>query len=163
MEPADPYVGAMWIAQTRCQVSAGVAVPPAHVRDFYTDLHNMTLVHPLVESVDCVHRRRDSTGEYRDYRVKDRIPIGPLTLSVAYRASVLITPEGTVKTEARQFPQVRLSGVVTFAPTGTGTTITEDIEISAPRPLVAFTVSQAVKAHTAMLAQIGAYFENNPA
>lgn len=152
----------MWIAQTRHQLSAGVAAPPARVRDFYTDLTNMTLVHPLVESVHCVHRRSDSAGEHRDYEVKDRISFGPLTLAVKYDASVLITPEGIVKTQAHQFPQVRLSGIVTFAPTGPGTTIIEDIEINAPRPLAAFTVSQAIKAHTAMLAQIGAYFERNP-
>ncbi|MEZ0050127.1 hypothetical protein ABIA30_001117 [Mycobacterium sp. MAA66] len=149
----------MWIVQTRRRLTAEVPAPPALVRDFYTDLHNMTLVHPLVVSVDRVHRRSDAAGDFSDYLVRDRIPIGPLNLSVTYRASILVDPKGFVYTEARQFPQVKLSGAVTFDPSATGTTITENIDISAPRPLAAFTVGQAVKAHTAMLAAIGCHFE----
>jgi hypothetical protein len=55
-----------------------------------------------------------------------------LTLSVRYRPSVLVAPDGLVHTTARQFSTVRLSSTVTL--------------------------TQAVKAHTTMLAQIGEYF-----
>lgn len=145
----------MWIVQTHRRLSAEVPAPPDRVREFYADLHNMTRVHPLVTSVRCVAQRDDPAGVCRDYRIQDAIPLGPLTLSVRYRACVTITPDGVVHTEARQFPKVRLSGTVTFTPSDTGTTITEDIMISVPRPLSAFTVEQAVKAHTTTLTQIG--------
>jgi hypothetical protein len=148
----------MWIVQTRRQLSADVPASPESVREFYADLRNMTLVHPLVVSVACVEHRDDPAGDYRDFRIRDRIPLGPLTLSVRYRASVLVAPDGLVHTDARQFPKVRLSSTVTFTPAGTGTTITESIEIGAPWPLAAFTSTQAVKAHTAMLARIAEYF-----
>ena len=148
----------MWTVQSRRRLIAEVSAPPDRVREFYTDLHNMALVHPLVVSVRCVRERADPAGDFRDYRIRDRIPLGPLTLSVRYRASVLATPDGLVHTEARQFPKVRLLGTVTFAADGAGTVITESIDISAPRPLAAFTVDRAVEAHTAMLAQIGEYF-----
>ena len=149
------------MSQTRRRLSADVPAPPDLVRQFYVDLRNMTLVHPLVVSVACVEQRNDPAGDYRDYRIRDRIPLGPLTLSVRYRASVLVTPDGLVYTDARQFPKVRLSGTVTFTPADVGTTIIESIDISVPRPLAAFTVREAVKAHTAMLAQIGEYFRRH--
>ena len=148
----------MWIVQTRRRLTAEVPAPPDRVRAFYADLHNMTLVHPLVTSVTCAQHRVDPSGDYRDYRILDRIPLGPLTLSVRYRASVLLTPDGLVHTDSRQFPRVRLSGTVTFSPSPTGSTVTDDVMISAPRPLAAFTVAQAVTAHTAMLARMSDYF-----
>lgn len=153
----------MWIAQAHRELSAEVPAPPTDVRGFYVDLRNMALVHPLVVSVRCTEHRTDQTGEYRDYRVRDRIPVGPLAMSVVYHAEVLVTPDGLVRTEARQFPHVRLSGTVAFDATSTGTLITERIDISAPRPLAAFTVSRAVQAHTSMLARIAGYFEQGQA
>lgn len=148
----------MWIEQTRRRLTAEVPAPPDRVRAFYADLRNMTLVHPLVTSVTCVQHRADPSGDYRDYRIRDRIPLGPLTLSIRYRASVLVTSDGLVHTESRQFPKVKLSGTVTFTSSPAGSTVTEDVLIGAPRPLAAFTVTQAVAAHTALLARIADYF-----
>jgi len=152
----------MWTAQTRRRLSADVPAAPDEVRVFYCDLHNMTKVHPLVMSVHCEKHQIGPDGDYRDYRIDDRIPLGPLALRVRYRASVLLAPDGVAHTRARQFPQVQLDGTVTFTPAAAGTTITECIDISAPRPLAGYTVRQAVKAHTAMLARIGDYFRSNP-
>nr|WP_232004790.1 hypothetical protein [Mycobacterium sp. ACS1612] len=59
---------------------------------------------------------------------------------------------GPVTAEARRFPRVRLRTTVTFEPIDNGTRITEHIRILAPRLLAAMTVSEAVKAHAAMLA-----------
>ncbi len=152
----------MWISRSRFQLSEEVPGAPDAVRAFYTDLGNMTLVHPLVVAVDCLDDRQDARGHHRDYRVRDRIPLGPLNLAVAYRATVLIAPDGVVHTEARQFPSVRLNGTVTFVPAGPGTTVTESVDIEAPRPLASFTADRAEKAHAEMLAAIRRQFEKSP-
>jgi hypothetical protein len=64
-----------------------------------------------------------------------------------------------VITEARQFPRVRLHGVVAFTPIGAGTRVTEHIRFEVPRPLAAVTIRQAVAAHVEMLAGIRRHFE----
>jgi hypothetical protein len=63
-----------------------------------------------------------------------------------------------VHTEARQFPRVVLTGIVTFDPQGSGTRIAERITIEAPRPLSSVTAREAVRAHTDMLAGIRRHF-----
>ena len=66
---------------------------------------------------------------------------------------------GDVTAEARQFPRVRLRTTVTFEPIAAGTRVTEHMRIEAPRVLAAMTTSEAVKAHTAMLAGMRRSFE----
>ena len=148
----------MWLSRSRFELREEVPAAPDDVRTFYTDLANMKLVHPLVVAVACLADQQDVRGRRRDYRVRDRIPFGPFSLCVTYRATVLIAPDGVVHTEARQFPRVRLLGRVTFAHAGAGTTVTEAVDIEAPRPLMAFTAAQAEKAHAAMLAAIRRHF-----
>jgi len=53
---------------------------------------------------------------------------------------------------------VRLDSVVSFDVDPVGTRLTERIRISAPRPLVAMTVRQAVAAHIATLAGMRRHF-----
>lgn len=153
----------MWLSRSRFELREGVPGTPDEVRTFYTDLANMKLVHPLVVAVDRLADQQDVRGRRRDYRVRDRIPFGPLSLRVTYRATVLIAPDGVVHTEARQFPSVRLSGTVTFAPAGAGTALAEVVDIEAPSPFMAFTAAQAEKAHAAMLAAIRRHFEESSA
>ena len=152
----------MWMSRSRFELREEVPAAPDEVRTFYADLANMKLVHPLVVAVDCLVDRQGTGGRRRDYRVRDRIPFGPLALAVTYRATVLIAPDGVVHTEARQFPRVRLRGTVTFAASGAATTVTETVDIEAPRPLTAFTASRAEKAHAAMLTAIRRHFKEGP-
>lgn len=150
------------MSRSRFELSEEVPAAPDDVRTFYSDLANMKLVHPLVVAVDCLVDRQDVQGRHRDYRVRDRIPFGPLALAVTYRATVLTAPDGVVHTAAHQIPKVRLAGTVTFAASGAGTTVTETVDIEAPWPLTAFTAAQAEKAHAAMLAAIRRHFEESP-
>jgi ligand-binding SRPBCC domain-containing protein len=140
-------------------VSDVVAAPPDEVRDFYVDLDNIKLVHPLVVSVQSISRTETADGYTQTYRVRDRIPLGPVALGITYTAGVRVRAHGDVITEARQFPRVALHGVVSFAEAGDGTRITEQLRIEAPRPLAAVTVRQAVAAHVEMLAGIRRHFD----
>lgn len=139
-------------------LSEDVPAPPDEVRAFYVDLDNIKTVHPLVVSVRATTRTELADGYCQSYRVKDRIPFGPLTLPTSYSAHLRVASVGPVITEARQFPRVRLYGVVSFEPDGAGTRVVERLTIHAPRPLHEITTREAVKAHIVMLAGIRRHF-----
>jgi Polyketide cyclase / dehydrase and lipid transport len=147
-----------WIAHAERTLSEEVPAPPDAVRDFYVDLQNIKLVHPLIVSVEAVSRSETPDGYVQSYRVIDRIPLGPLTMQITYRARLQVPANGDVMTEADQSPGVRLRGTVSFEPIDSGTRVTERIRIAAPRPLAAVTTREAVKAHIEMLAGIRRHF-----
>jgi hypothetical protein len=156
-----------WIARAERTLSEQVPAPPHQVRDFYVDLDNIKLVHPLIVSVEVLSRDDTPDGGYlQAYRVIDRIPLGPFTIKTTYRARLQVPIDGSddnVLTEADQSPGVRLRGTVSFDPIGLnegGTRVTEHIRIAAPRPLASFTIREAVKAHITMLSGIRHYFES---
>jgi hypothetical protein len=149
-----------WIALADRTLSEEIPAPPDQVRDFYVDLDSIKVVHPLVVSVQTISRSDTADGYQQTYRVRDRIPLGPLSLRITYWASVEVPADGDVITEARQFPRVRLNGIVAFEPIASGTRLTERLRIAAPRLLAPMTQREAVDAHTAMLAGIRSHFEN---
>lgn len=148
-----------WVPSVERTLSDVVPGSVEDVRAFYVDLDNITLVHPLVVEVRTVARSETSDGYQQTYRVTDRIPVGPLRMRTSYTARLTVPDKGDVRTEARQFPLVRLRGTVSFEPTESGTRVTERIGIEAPRPLATMTVQKAVAAHIEMLAGIRRYFE----
>jgi ligand-binding SRPBCC domain-containing protein len=148
-----------WLARAEHVVSEEIPAPPNEVRDFYVDLDNIKRVHPLVVAVRATHRQQTADGYVQSYRVKDRIPMGPLRLRISYVARLHVPNAGDVTAEAHQFPGVRLRTTVTFEPTDAGTRVTEHMRIDAPRALAAMTIREAVKAHTAMLAGMRRCFE----
>jgi hypothetical protein len=149
-----------WVAHAERALSEEVPAPPDDVRDFYVDLDNIKLVHPLIVSVQATSRTETPDGYLQSYRVVDRIPLGPFTIKTAYQARLHVRVDGVVMTEADQSPGVRLRGTVSFDPIDGGTRLTERIRITAPRPLAAMTTREAVKAHIAMLAGIRRHFES---
>jgi hypothetical protein len=149
-----------WIAQVERTLSEDVPAAPDQVRDFYVDLDSIKAVHPLVVSVRTISRTETPDGYQQTYRVRDRIPLGMLNLRVSYWARLQVPVHGDVITEARQFPQVRLNGTVTFQPIDWGTCVIERLRIAAPRPLAAMTKREAVNAHIAMLSGIRRHFQS---
>jgi hypothetical protein len=149
-----------WIAHAERTLSEEIPAPPDQVRDFYVDLDSIKVVHPLVVSVQTISRSDSADGYQQTYRVRDRIPLGPLSIRITYWARLAVPTHGDVTTEARQFPRVRLNGTVAFQPIDSGTRLTERLQISAPRLLAPMTQREAVDAHIAMLAGIRSHFEN---
>ncbi|MGA9609936.1 MAG: SRPBCC family protein [Mycobacterium sp.] len=148
-----------WISHSAHTLTDEIPAPPNRVRDFYVDLDNIKVVHPLVVSVQTISRSQTPNGYQQTYRVHDRIPMGPLAIRITYWARVEVPEHGDVLTEARQFPRVRLNGTVNFQPIDAGTLLTERLQIAAPRLLAALTQREAVDAHVAMLAGIRSHFE----
>lgn len=147
-----------WTVHAQRTLSEQVPAAPDAVRDFYVDLNNIKLVHPLIVSVETVSRSETPDGYRQTYRVVDRIPLGPFTLRTSYQARVRVPVRGDVLTEADQSPGVRLRGTVSFEPADGGTRVTERISITAPRPLAGVTIREGVKAHVKMLAGIRSHF-----
>ncbi len=147
-----------WISHAAETLTEEIPAAPDEVRDFYVDLDNIKVVHPLVVSVQTISRSETADGYQQTYRVRDRIPMGMLAIRVSYFARVEVPVHGDVLTEARQFPRVRLRGTVTFEPIDSGTRLTERLRIAAPRPLAAMTRREAVNAHIAMLSGIRNHF-----
>jgi hypothetical protein len=150
----------LWVAHAERTISEEIPAAPDVVRDFYVDLDNIKEFHPLVVAVEVLSHEPTAGGYQKTYRVRDRIPLGPLTLPITYWAQVHVPKDGDVITEARQFPRVRLDGVVSFQPTEAGTRLTERLTIAAPRLLAAVTEREAVDAHAVMLAGIRSHFES---
>jgi hypothetical protein len=149
-----------WIVQAEKTLSEDVPAPADEVRDFYVDLDNIRLVHPLIVSVQAMSRTQTPDGYQQSYRVVDRIPLGPFTIKITYQARLHVPRDGDVLTEADQSPGVRLRGRVSFEPIDGGTRVTERIRIAAPRPLAPITTREGVKAHIEMLAGIRRHFES---
>ena len=149
-----------WTVHAERTLSEHVPASPDAVRDFYVDLDNIKLVHPLIVSVETVSRSATPDGYQQNYRVVDRIRLGPLTIRTSYQARLRVPARGDVLTEADQSPGVRLRGTVSFDPVEGGTQITERIGITAPRLLAGVTVREGVNAHVKMLAGIRSHFES---
>ena len=149
-----------WIVQAEKTLSEDVPAPADEVRDFYVDLDNIRLVHPLIVSVQAMSRTQTPDGYQQSYRVVDRITLGPFTIKITYQARLHVPRDGDVLTEADQSPGVRLRGRVSFEPIDGGTRVTERIRIAAPRPLAPMTTREGVKAHIEMLAGIRRHFES---
>ena len=149
-----------WITHATRTLTEEIPAPPDQVRDFYVDLDNIKVVHPLVVSVQTISRSQTPDGYQQTYRVRDRIPLGVLSIRITYWARVEVPAHGDVMTEARQFPRVRLNGAVTFQPIDSGTRLNERLQIAAPRLLAAMTQREAVNAHIAMLAGVRSHFQS---
>jgi ligand-binding SRPBCC domain-containing protein len=87
-----------WIASAERAVTDVVPAPPDEVRAFYVDLDNIKLVHPLVVSVQSVARTQTAEGYTQTYRVRDRIPVGPLAMGIVYTARLDVPVYGDVRT-----------------------------------------------------------------
>src|ERR1700730_4702505 len=115
----------LWIAHAERAISDEIPAPPDEVRDFYVDLDNIKDLHPLVVSVQLLEHHQTAKGYQKTYRVRDRIPLGPLSMRITWWPRVEVPRHGCVTTEARQSPRVRLSGTGSFEPIDSGTRLTE--------------------------------------
>ena len=150
-----------WLNRSEHELTEVVPAAPDAVQAFYADLDNLRQLHPLIVSVRRVAHTDTPDGYRRTYRVRDRIPLGPLALPISYRTELQLHRSATaprVDADARQFPRIRLVSTVHFEPVAAGTRLTEALTITAPRPLAGVTTRQALAAHTEMLAGIARSF-----
>ncbi|ORW06724.1 hypothetical protein AWC16_00850 [Mycolicibacter longobardus] len=140
-----------WFPSSDWTLTELVPADTATVRNFYTDVANLKLVHPLILTVRKVGPEH--------WRVQERNPLGPLSFRVWYSTHVHVEANGDVVGESRLFLGVRLHDIVSFESVDGGTQVIERLRIVAPRPLAAYTHREAVKAHEEMLGAMRRHFE----
>ncbi|WP_051133266.1 SRPBCC family protein [Nocardia paucivorans] len=137
-----------------------IAAEPEAVREVLTDLDGYPRIHPLVTAVDRLSTTSSADERTDHYRVHDRMKLGPLTISFAYRVEMSVTPAGDIVSDAYQFPRIRLHNVTTCRPEGNGSLVHEHVDIVAPRPLVATVHRKGLDAHRIMFERLKALLEN---
>ena len=139
-----------------------IGAPPDEVHAALCDLHRLSPLHPLIESIDEIDPDPALPGATR-YRVVDRIPIGPLRMKTTYVAALEAVSDTEVHGHAWQSPGVRLRTIYALEACDRGARLVERCHVHAPRWLRRFVVSQARAAHAEMLRGLGAMLEHERA
>lgn len=138
-----------------------IAAEPAAVRQALVDLDGYPRIHPLVTRVDRLPAPTSSADSRMDrYRVHDRMKVGPLSVSFAYRVDIAITEVGDIISDTYRFPGIRLHHVTTCRPEKEGALVYEHVDIMAPRPLVATVRRNGLQAHRIMFGRLKAVLES---
>ena len=145
------------MASAKFQQTLDIPAAPAAVHALLTDLDQLHVLHPLIESI----RELPATAERpaaRRYQVVDRLKLGPLCLRAEYTAELLALSDTEVEGRAWQKPgiELRTSYRVTACPSGTR--LSETTTLFAPWLLRGFVWRQAEAAHRAMLENLRRHF-----
>ncbi|RZU54363.1 carbon monoxide dehydrogenase subunit G [Krasilnikovia cinnamomea] len=120
-----------------------VAAPPETVHAHLADPHSYVGLSPLVVAVRDVRPVRDAQG--RDavgYVAVERFRLGPLRWDNPIAVTLRTAGSALVSTVVSP-GRVRLVATVELAPNGTGTRVTETVEVRCPGVLRAFVLRQA--------------------
>ena len=135
-----------------------IATDPSRVHAFLGDLHNHRELHPLIVTIDDLEADPSSPG-LRSYEITDRVPVGPVSIKVRYRADVEIIDDTTIRATATQRPRVRLETTYVIESAPDGARVREAVRVEAPRLLIGFVARQAESAHAATLAALRTHLE----
>ncbi|MEV6429061.1 SRPBCC family protein [Nocardia sp. NPDC051463] len=128
-----------------------VPAPPAEVRAFYRDLSRLGEVHPLIVGVEQLPDTEEHGVRSSNYRVTDRIPFGPWSYRITYRVRSRTAEHGDLLVDAYQFPRIHVQTRASFTEHTSGTTVVEQLRLTAPWPLLSTVRSLGVRAHVTML------------
>jgi len=143
------------MARTAFSQDILIAAPPQKVRSFFARMENLPLIHPLILNVQYVKTTRtEDQVPIQHYRVRDRMRLGPLLLTFTYRVQMLENAEGDLVFETFQSPRIYLFNTTRFLPHPSGTRVTEQVDIDAPRLLLQVVRDQGKQAHWQMLANM---------
>jgi hypothetical protein len=143
------------MAQTAFDQQLTIAAPAAAIRERIAAIDQIGQFHPLIISVAEIAPDVSAFGTpRRNYRVTDRMPLGPLRLRFTYLATATSPDDTSLHCEAFQSPGVHLVITYRFVPDGTATRVEEHCAITAPRLLLGTVRRQAQAAHRATLAHI---------
>jgi carbon monoxide dehydrogenase subunit G len=128
----------------RFSTTYAVGAPPAEVWAHLADPHSYVGLSPLVVTVRDVRPVRDDEGrEAVEYVAVERFRWGPLRWDNPIRVT-MTTPTGRRIVSTVVSPgAVRLESTVDLAGQGTGTEVTETIEVRSPGPLRRFVTGKA--------------------
>jgi carbon monoxide dehydrogenase subunit G len=134
-------------------------VPRDRVRSFLCDLHNHRDLHPLIVSVEDL-ASDPARPSARRYHITDRVPLGPVGMTIVYTAAVEALDDALVRGEAWQSPGIHLTTEYELTEMDGGTRLVERVRVEAPWLLRRFTIRKAREAHRAMLDRMKALLES---
>ncbi|MCA9699831.1 MAG: SRPBCC family protein [Myxococcales bacterium] len=115
-------------------------------------------LHPLIQRVDIVASGAGpGPGQrYFDLEILDRVPLlGPLALPVRYRTHMICDPsDHSFHMRATCPPRLVTEVRWSLQAVEGGTLLRERVELSAPAPLVAFSIRASRESHEAMFAAL---------
>jgi|SRR5579883_660975 hypothetical protein len=149
------------MAQTTFDQDIFIAAPLERVRTHLTALMTrIEEIHPLVIATQHVKTTTAPDGSaIEHYRVRDRMKLGPFSITFTYRVEMSASPEGRLVSHAYQSPGIHLYNTTWCEPEGNGTRVREHIEITAPRLLMNITYNGAATAHQELFAKLKARLE----
>ncbi|SRR5579883_309790 len=137
-----------------------VSVPPEMVSNFLAAMQNHPQIHPLIVAITPLDPTTGQDGRLvQRYHIRDRMRLGPFTLAFTYLATLQTDAPGELHFEAFQFPRIRLSNTTRCLPEGTGTRVSEQVQIEAPRLLMRTVFQQARQSHHHMLLNLKRHLE----
>ena len=136
-----------------------VAAPPAAVYAHLMDPHSYIRLSPLVVAIRDVHPAEDAVS----YVAVERFRFGPIKWDNPIRVTMTGTgPHERVLSSVVSPGGVRLISTVDLVADGTGTSITESIELHAPWFLRRFALGQAKKVQQARIAELTRRMASTP-
>jgi carbon monoxide dehydrogenase subunit G len=147
------------VATAHFRQTLEIRAQPAAVHALLTDLDQLRVLHPLIESVRELPPRAEQP-DARRYRVVDQLRLGPLRLRTAYTAELRAISETEIEGRAWQSPAIALHTIYRLAASALGTRLTESTELRAPWLLRSLVRRQAEAAHRGMLEHLKAQLES---
>jgi hypothetical protein len=138
----------------RFSVTYTVAAPPAAVFAHLADPYSYVGLSPLVVLVREVRPVRDDRGrEAVGYVAVERFRWGPLRWDNPIRVTMTARDDRVVSAVVSP-GAVRLDSIVDLAASGTGTEVTETIEVRSPAPLRRFVIGRARSVQSARRSEL---------
>lgn len=125
-----------------------------------SDPTRLSVLHPLIERVTVTHR--DDTRVEVD--LFEHVPMGPLRIPNAYRATYFVHPEAPRRLRARgqSAPRVVIDAEYWLEQEGERTHVVERTTVSALPGLKRFVTNTAREAHRKQLTNLSEYFDALP-
>lgn len=125
-----------------------------------SDPTRLSVLHPLIEQVTVTHR--DASRVEVD--LFEHVPMGPLRVPNAYRATYFVHPDAPRRLRARgeSFPKVVIDAEYVLEQQGERTRVSERTTVSALLGLKRFVANTAREAHRKQLVNLSEYFDALP-
>jgi hypothetical protein len=128
---------------------------PEFIYSFLCYLPNHQRIQPLIVGVEKLDPVQPP---HYQYRITDRLRLGPLEFKTRYFASLACCHD-EIYLEAEQFPGIHLNKLLRFDPEKGGTRVSETVCIEAPAPLIHLVIAQARQAQEELFLRLKRHFE----
>ncbi|MFH8249201.1 hypothetical protein ACH3VR_02380 [Microbacterium sp. B2969] len=135
------------MATRRFQLTTIVPADPVSAIDFLSDLSRHRGLHAFMKSAEVVATGRDSDGEWREWRVVDRLKFLGIPYTFRYPSRITRTSRRSIRGRVRAAPGCTLEITTTAETVTRGSVVKESAVVTAPWILVGYVTENARVAH----------------